>query len=205
MKYFNSLPLILKKDYNNNDVVVSNILARNYFLPNLVKNFSIFYDYNIKEGDTPENIAYRYYDDVYRYWIVLYSNNILDPQSQWPLSTNEFDLYLQDKYKDVGGQNVLAYTLATVHHYEKTIYTSDSTNLQEQSTTIQIDENTYNILFESETTKVVGGITYTMRVSKKAVSIYDYELSVNESKRKINLLKKDYAYEAESEFRNLMA
>jgi len=204
MKYFQSLPLISTKDYNNNSIVVNNLLSRNYFLPQLIQNFSLFYEYEIKEGDTPENIAFRYYDDVYRYWIVLYSNNILDFQSQWPLSSNEFESYLNDKYKDVGGTNVIAYTLSTIHHYEKLIYTSDNTSSKEKLIKIQIDAESYNTLQESDSSKTKSGVTYTMRIKKNAVSIYEYELELNENKRKINLLKKEYASDAERQFQDLM-
>lgn len=204
MKYFQSLPLLSTKDTNNDNIVVNNLLSRNYFLPKLIKNYSLFYEYEIKEGDTPENIAFRYYDDMYRYWIVLYSNNILDFQSQWPLTTLEFELYLKDKYKDVGGQDIIAYTLSTVHHYEKLIYTSENTASKEKLVRIKIDENTYNTLQESVIEKTKSGVTYKMRVSKNAVSIYNYEFEMNESKRKINLLKKEYSSDAEKQFQDLM-
>jgi hypothetical protein len=192
------------KDPNNNTIVVNNLLSRNYFLPKLIKNFSLFYEYEIKEGDTPENIAYRYYDDIYRYWIVLYSNNILDFQAQWPLTTSEFESYLKDKYKDVGGQSIIAYTLSTVHHYEKLIYTSENTSSKEKLTRINIDEGTYNSLMESSVEKTKSGVTYRMRITKNAVSIYNYEFELNESKRKINLLKKEYSTDAEKQFQDLM-
>lgn len=204
MKYFQSLPLLSMKDHNNNTIVVNNLLSRNYFLPKLIKNYSLFYEYDIKEGDTPENIAYRYYDDIYRYWIVLYANNVLDFQSQWPLTTSEFESYLKDKYKDVGGQDIIAYTLSTVHHYEKLIYTSENTSSKEKLTKINIDEDTYNSLMESSTEKTKDGVTYRMRITKNAVSIYNYEFELNESKRKINLLKKEYSTDAEKQFQDLM-
>lgn len=204
MKYFQSLPLLSMKDHNNNTIVVNNLLSRNYFLPKLIKNFSLFYEYDIKEGDTPENIAYRYYDDIYRYWLVLYSNNLLDFQSQWPLTTSEFESYLKDKYKDVGGQDIIAYTLSTVHHYEKLVYTSENTSSKEKLTKINIDEDTYNSLMEYSTEKTKDGVTYRMRITKNAVSIYNYEFELNESKRKINLLKKEYSTDAEKQFQDLM-
>lgn len=204
MKYFQSLPLLSMKDHNNNTIVVNNLLSRNYFLPKLIKNYSLFYEYDIKEGDTPENIAYRYYDDIYRYWIVLYANNVLDFQSQWPLTTSEFESYLKDKYKDVGGQDIIAYTLSTVHHYEKLIYTSENTSSKEKLTKINIDEDTYNSLMESSTEKTKDGVTYRMRITKNSVSIYNYEFELNESKRKINLLKKEYSTDAEKQFQDLM-
>lgn len=205
MRYFNNLPLVATTDVNNNAILVNNLLSRNYFLPDLLKNYVLFYDYQIKEGDTPENIAYRYYGDVYSYWMVLYANNIIDQESQWPLTSQQFELYLNDKYATVSGNNAIAYTLSTVHHYEKIIYTGSSEEPSQQSITINIDKSTYDSLQDSDNEKVVSGIKYFTRIRKNAVSIYDYELGVNESKRNINLLKKEYASDAEKQFQDLMS
>jgi len=138
MKYFDSLPLISTKDLSGNDVAVNNLLARAYFLPSLLKNITLFYDYNIREGDTPELIAHKYYGNVYRYWLVLFSNGIIDPQSEWPLTSSQLLLHLEDKYKSdtanslhisansVTSSQTFSYITATAHHYEKIISTTDS-------------------------------------------------------------------------------
>ena len=102
-------------------------------------------------------------------------------------------------------RSVIAYTLSTVHHYEKSIITSDSNSLEENKITFIIDESTYNTLQEEDFSRTSGGVTYQKKVRKNAVSIYDYEVKQNEDKRSINLLKKEYAYEAENQFQNLMA
>lgn len=205
MRYFNNLPLIATNDLNNNAILVNNLMSRNYFLPDLLKNYVLFYDYDIKEGDTPENISHRYYGDVYSYWMVLYANNIISPESEWPLTSNQFQLYLEDKYAAVSGNNAIAYALSTVHHYEKIIYSGNNDADSQQSISITIDEETYNALQESDIEKYSYGTKYYIRTRKNAVSIYDYELSVNESKRKINLLKKEYASDAERQFQDLMS
>ena len=100
MKYFSNLPLIIKAGSNNNSLITTNLLSRSYILPSLLKNVVLFYEYDVKEGDSPENIAYRYYGDVYRYWLILYSNNIIDPQSEWPLNSNDFQRYIFYKYRE---------------------------------------------------------------------------------------------------------
>ena len=66
MKYFNTLPYVTQKDINGNDILVNNLVTRAYFLPSLLKNVTVFYDYDIREEDTAENIAYKYYNDPYR-------------------------------------------------------------------------------------------------------------------------------------------
>jgi hypothetical protein len=58
----------------------------------------LYYTYDIQEGDTPEIIAHKYYGDSYRYWIVLFANELLDPQWDWPMTYKMFEQYLADKY-----------------------------------------------------------------------------------------------------------
>lgn len=208
MQYFNTLPLITQNTYSvyGNNQVVTNLLIRAYILPTLLKNVMLFYKYDIREGDTPESIAYNYYDDVYKYWIVLYSNNILDPQADWPKTSSQFQLYLEDKYKtEANGSPVIAYTMSTIHHYEKIISTSDNVNFENKVVTVWIDEDTYNSLLASTTQRTFNsGTVVTQQISKSAVSIYTYENQLNENKRQINLLKESYVADVETRFKKLM-
>jgi hypothetical protein len=208
MRYFNTLPLIAQSDFNGNSILVNNLMTRSYMLPSLQKNVMLFYEYDVKENDTPENVAFRYYDDVNRFWLVLYSNNILDPQGEWPLTNNQFISFLNSKYGSSAANansTVLAYTNSTVHHYEEIITTSDSENLQEQTISIIIDEETYNSTSPQTTVKSFpNGVQVTKSISTKAVSLYDYENSLNETKRRIVIMKDEYAPDTEVQLKTLM-
>ena len=221
MKYFNTLPLLTQVDKYNNSLLLTNLLTRSYLIPSLAKNVMLFYEYDIQEGDTPENIAYKYYGNPYQYWIIFYSNNIIDPQSQWPLTSQQFLPYLYDKYKQDTANNlsipvanvttsqVMSYTSASIHHYEKIIITTDTQNMQNKVVKVNIDQNTYNELMSSTvqrtfTSGEANGVTITVKTDKNAVSIYNYELDLNESKRKINIMKDFYATQTENEFIKLM-
>ena len=217
MKYFKTLPLITQTDPYGNTVLVNNIISRAYLLPSLQKNLMLFYTYDLKESDTPENMAYRYYNDVYRYWIMLYSNGIVDPQSQWPLTSQQFTLYLTDKYKqdtanaanvsvvNVTTSQVLSYTSATIHHYEQYITTTNSIDNQGQTITIQISGNTYNSFVGYTTTSSFNdGSTVTKTVSVGAISIYDYEETTNENKRSIQVMRDIYVPQMETQLKSLM-
>lgn len=217
MKYFNTLPLTAQKNITGQETLVTNLLVRSYFLPSLLKNVSLFYDYDIREGDTPENIAYRYYNDSYRYWLVLYSNNIIDPYSQWPLTSSQLDQHLYIKYRSEAANTLnisfantslvqtIAYCTSTTHHYEKTIITYDSNTMQKTNMTVVIDQQSYQQLEPSKVqSSFYDGTVVTKETIKSAVSIYNYEISENEKKRKINLLKDSYALDAEKKFMSLM-
>jgi hypothetical protein len=209
MLYFNTIPRISTSDNNGNSIILTNLLKRVNIIPSLLKNPSLFYQYDIQEGDTPEIIAAKYYGDSYRYWLVLYANQILDPQWDWPLTSSQFDMYIKDKYAEAATtanvSSVIAYTTGTIQEYTQTITTVDSTSLTETSKTIVIDENTYDSITTGVTSQTFpSGAVVTQSISKNATNIYDYELELNESKRTISLINSIYVSEIESQFKSLM-
>jgi hypothetical protein len=196
MKYFNTLPKIVTTDYNNNTIVLTNLLARASLVNNYLDNPLMFYTYDIQEGDTPEIIAHKYYDDSYRYWIVLVSNQILDPQWNWPLSSGDFNKYIVDKY------TINPYS--TVHHYEKIITQFDVATKTTTENIVVVDQETYNLVDEDTQTVSLPTGSVVITTTKRGVSIYDYEQDLNESKRNIKLLNKTYMNNFESQFYKLM-
>ena len=114
MQYFNSLPKIIQTDNLGVSRIFTNLLARASMIPSVMKNPLVYYQYDIQESDTPEIIAHKYYGDSYRYWIVLFTNELLDPQWNWPMNGTVFEKYLGSKYPEIN-------THATTHHYEKTV------------------------------------------------------------------------------------
>jgi len=208
MRYFDSLPNTVTKDQNNNNVVVKNLLIRTQLLPQLSSNPLVYYKYSIQDGETPEIIADKYYGDSYRYWMVLYGNsNIMDPQFDWPLSNQEFGDYLIDKYSTAAGgaNNVIAYTTSTVHHYEKVVTTVDNETQTTAIKVIEVDANTYaNVQSSTYTQSFPNGTSVTLSVSTNAVSIYNYEVNLNESKRDIKIIKSSYATALETQYKTLV-
>jgi hypothetical protein len=208
MKYFNSLPILSNTDSNGNSYLMRNLLIRTDLIPQLAKNPLVYYQYELREGDTPESVAQKYYGDQYRYWIVLYGNpDMLDPQGDWPLSSKQFLTYLQDKYSDVAGgkDRVLSYVQGTTHHYEKIITTTDNDSQTTVVKNVDVDQSTYNLIIpKTQTQTFPNGSSVTQVTSKTAVSIYDYENNLNEAKRNINLIKSSYANQMETQFKQLV-
>jgi hypothetical protein len=199
MRYFNSIPKISTSDNNGNSIVLTNLLARVDIKQSLLRNPSLFYQYDLQEGDTPEIVAAKYYGDSYRYWLVLYANETMDPEWDWPLSSSQFDVYMKDKYGSI------SYATSTTKEYRKTISTVDSSTLEETTRTIVLDKNTYDNLVTGITSQTFGsGATVTQTITKSVVSIYDYELEKNESKRKIYLINSIYTSQIESQYKSLM-
>ena len=211
MKYFKSLPIIKQFDPNSNQYINAvNLTARGYMVPSLVDNLAFAYKYDVNEADTPENIAQRYYNDVNRYWIVLFGNNILDPQFGWPLTSSQFQSYLVNKYSTAANSTdpniVLSYVTGTVDHYQKTVTTKNSDSLQSQTITIEIDSATFNSTpsMITSTYTLPSGAKITQTTTTSAVSIYTNESNLNEAKRKISIVKDVYVPQMETQLKALM-
>ena len=208
MLYFDTLPRILTPDQNGNALLLTNILTRAKLLENLQDNPMLFYEYNIQEGDTPEIIAEKYYDDPYRYWMVLYSNNLLDPLWDWPMSARQLTVFLESKYADAANtanMPVYDYINTTIYSYESVQTTTDLTSDAVTIMLSEIDYTKYQSLIENQTTYTLpNGTKCIVSISKQAKTLYDYEYELNESKRKIKLLNSNYVGQMEQTFKQVM-
>jgi hypothetical protein len=199
MQYFDTLPKVVHTDAVGTSKVVTNIMSRVSIIPQLLKNPLNYYEYDIQDGDTPEIIAHKYYGDSYRYWIVMLSNELMDPQWDWPMNNTVFAKYLENKYPNIQ-------TSSIIHHYEKIITQYDTDSMTTTINKIQITEDVYNQLPTTQTTTYnlpAGDVVIT--VATNAVSIYDYELELNEAKRSIKLLNATYVSQLETEYQKLMS
>jgi hypothetical protein len=132
--YFSSFPTIPYDSVGNGDFkMVTNLLKRVSIRSKVKANVSVFDTYDIKEGETPEMIADKLYDDSQLHWIVLMMNNITDRYHQWPKNNNQFLSFIKDKYDNPQG----------IHHYEINQVSGD--------TTIKIDIGTDNTDYPTAT------------------------------------------------------
>ena len=218
MKYFQVMPKIATIDYVGNKIVLTNLMVRTEIIPSLLNNPLLFYSYDIQDGDTPEIIADKYYGDSYRYWIVLFGNQIIDPQWNWPMNQNLFNDYILDKYKSstanslnisantVTSSQVLAYTQSNIQNYVKTIITIDSSTNESTTSIYYIDSTAYALVQENTSTGAFSsGAQVTQTVSKYTETIYEYETRLNETNRNINLVNSSYVSQFESQFQSLLA
>ena len=199
MKYFETLPKIVQTE-NFSAQLMTNIMARASVIPSLLSNPLVYYEYDVQDGDTPEIVAQKYYGDSYAYWVVLYTNQMTDPQWDWPLSYNNFNSYIEEKYTN---NSINAYS--TVHHYEKITTQVDLATNTTTTNKLIIDEDTYNSLTETSNTYSLPTGNVFVTITKNAVSIYDYELDLNESKRSIKILNRAYLNQIQDEFKALMS
>ena len=197
MKYFKQLPKIITTDEKGVSTILTNIMARASIINDLLNNPMIFYTYDIQEGDTPEIVADKFYGDSYRYWLIMFANQILDPQWDWPLNSSNFNSYITDKYQEFD-------PYSAIYEYQKVVTQYESSTKLTTTNVFAIDEYTYDHLTDSTETYTFPSGTTTISITKNAKTYYQHELELNESKRSIKLLKKEYSIQIENEFKSLM-
>lgn len=207
MFYFNTLPKIITPDQNGYSIFLTNLVARAKLIEQLKDNPMLFYEYAIQEGDTPEIVAEKYYGDPYRFWIVLLSNELLNPLWDWPLSDNMFLDYINTKYEtdaEAENETPFVYTNTTVYQYQKIITTKNSDSGIENITKVPMTLTQYNALTPSITNFNLLDGPATVSITKKIITIYDYESELNDNKRQIKLLNSGYVTNFENSFKTLM-
>jgi len=125
--YFGHFPLIPYDSVGDGKFkLVTNLLKRVAVRSKVKTNVLVFDTYDIRMGETPEEIADKLYNDPELHWVVLLMNDITDRYHQWPLTENQFIAHINDKYDNVDA----------THHYEISQTSGD--------TTIKIDIGTDN-------------------------------------------------------------
>jgi hypothetical protein len=155
--------------------IVTNLMRRVGIRAKVKTNTMLFDTYSVREGETPEIIAHKLYGDSELHWIVMLVNNVIDRYHDWPMSTNQFNSYLNQKYVDADGNP----DMSGVHHYE-IAQTSGDTN-----TTIEVTDLT----------------TYP---NASTVTNYEYEQRRQDRIREIRLLDPKYRDIFVDEYQNLM-
>lgn len=86
MPYFSKFPILkypVKDGESFRFAFVANILRRVGLSDDLRNREGIFLEYSVKDGERPEQIAERVYGDPSYSWLVLMTNDIIDPYHGW--------------------------------------------------------------------------------------------------------------------------
>jgi hypothetical protein len=173
--YFNNFRKISysfnKKDFKS----VTDIMSRVKVRDGIMDNVSLYNKYEVKSGETPENIAFKHFGDPELHWVILLTNNIQDRYYDWPMSEQEFEVFIKDKYANPDG----------IHHYEIT-----------QSSGPQTGNGPNDYSHKVEVNSTTSGAT--------SVSNREYEQRLQDEKRLIKLLDTRYVDSFLEEFINLI-
>jgi hypothetical protein len=92
-RYFEKFRLI---EYSN--TVAVDITQRTVFLSSVYNNPLFYYQYDIAQGERPDMIADRYYNDQYQAWLLYLANRVIDPYYDWYMDPTTFDSFIKKKY-----------------------------------------------------------------------------------------------------------
>jgi len=210
-KYFSYFPTTLYKssDSGNDLNLVTNLMTRFKMQESFKTNSAAYTTYSIRDGDTPEILAHKFYGDVEYHWVILTYNNLLDPQFNWPLEERTLNRYINSKYEPLAdtanNETGLVWSRSNIHSYYKELITTTSKNFS-HTQIIQIDAPTYaNTVTATSTITLTSGDSVTKSVVKGSKTYFQYEYGVNESLRTIKLLKPEFIFALRDELRRTLS
>ena len=179
-EYVNRLP---ESHSSSEYIEVKNLFKRGKIRDDIYQNVTYFTKYSIKGDDRPDNVAFDIYEDSKLDWVILLSNNIVNIQTEWPLTQQSFENYLLNKY---GNQQ----TIHGTHHYE-------TKEIKNSLGSIVLPEGLHVDQYFSIKFLAVNLGTYTEvggagDLITSEVTNYDYEVDLQDKKRQIYVLKQGY-------------
>ena len=178
MTYFNYFPLMAYDIKGTREYkLLPQIIKRVKLRAGIKNGMFLFDNYDVKYGERPEDVAFKYYDDATLHWVILMTNNVTDRYYEWPMTEPQFQNFIEDKYglADIDG----------VHHYEIT---------QTSGPTSSNGPNDYSHLVECNSDEE-GASPVTNR---------QYEQRLQDKSRSIRLLDQKYLSLFVQEFEQLI-
>ena len=186
--YISRLPDAQIGDY----IRVKNFFKRVKLRDDIFQDLAFFTKYKIKGDDRPDNVAYEVYGDSTYDWLVLMSNNIINIQTEWPLTQLQYDRFLINKYDTYDN------LYSGIHHYESIeCKSSRGVTMLPTGTTVK-KGYTYTYWDEYAQTRVTTPDLST------PITNYDYETKIEDEKRNIYILKPLYLGTASDNIENIM-
>lgn len=158
---------------------VKNLFKRGKLREDIFGNLQFFDKYKIIGDERPDNVAFKFYDDETLDWVILLSNNILNIQTEWPLTQDGFDAYLLEKYSSY--QNINA------TRYYETVKVKNSNGITIIPAGLRVQSNFSTSYFDDGL-----GIKVTASNITREVTNYQYEQKIEDDKRNIFVLKPKY-------------
>ena len=177
MSYFSKFPLFTY-DIKGDKVrkLLPDILRRVKLRATIKSGGMLFDKYDVKEGEKPEDVAYKWFGDAELHWVILMTNNVTDRYYDWPMNQAQFAEYLDDKYSNPDA----------IHHYEVTKDSGRTTSQgpSDYSHLVEVNSDTDNAI---------------------SISNRQYEEREQDKKRQIQLLDKALLGDFITEFDRLVA
>ena len=174
--YFRSIPSISYDIWGTeprNYQSVTNIMKRVKFKPEVLEDISEYYPYFVRDGERPDIISYNQYDTVAFAYLIILINDVQDPIFDWPLSTQQFEQFIANKYGSLDS------AMTTTKNYYQIIRAEVArTGTSERIPAVKfiVDETTYDALDAGDRTTQTA---------------YEWEDELNDDKRDIKLINSE--------------
>lgn len=176
MAYFSKFPKGYYDIKGNGQVkLVTDLMRRVKVRSKIRDEASLYSTYDVPNGERPEHTAFKHFGDTELHWIILMTNDMTDAYYDWPLSEQDFEAYVKDKYVNPD----------SVHHYEVTQSSGKQTGNGP-------DDYTHKVQVNSDA------------VGAQSVSNYEYEQRLQDERRTIKLLQPQFLGLFVEEFERLV-
>jgi hypothetical protein len=176
MSYFSKFPKMVYDVKNNGNYKLLPDILRRVKQRNAIKSGQFIFDtYDVKNGEKPEDIAYKWFGDAQLHWVILMTNDVTDRYYQWPMNDAQFEEFIADKYSNPDA----------VHHYEITKSSGRTTGEgpNDYSHLVEVNSDTDNAI---------------------SISNREYEERVQDKNRSIRLLNQRFLSDFLEEFDKLI-
>ena len=206
MGYFRELPDIayqsplLHKNSSTDYLIIKNIFRRSKLFDYLKDNVLIFNKFVIGDGDRPDTIAESLYDDASLDYVVILVAGITNIHDEWPLQDYQVYEHTLAKYGSETEMNA-------IHHYE-TFEIKDNkgrlilppnlivdADFKIDGTSSKFPSSTkYTLISDAGNTQLDDKDEFSVLTDNIAfpVTNFQFEITKNEKKREIDVLKASY-------------
>ena len=197
--YFSNLPNFLyvnrtKDGRSDGDYsIVKNLFKRAKLRDDIFQNTSFFNKYIVEGDDRPDNVAEKVYGDSTLDWLVLMANNIVNVQSEWPMSQADFYTYVTEKYDS---ETTL---YSGIHHYKsREVKTTDGSIIIKSGQKVGVGQS---VSYYDD------ALGQHVRATDVAIPVtnFEHEEDLNNKKREIFILKREYLKIVFDDLKEIMA
>jgi len=154
---------------------VKNIFKKAVIRDDIFDEITAFTEYSVEGDERPDQVAYNFYGDSGLDWVILTTNNIIHVRDEWPMGQQDFLTYLNQKYTNE--------QLSNIHHYETKII-RDSNGKLIQPEGLIVPEGHSITFLDNGVLRTESKLT--------SFSFLQHESNLNDEKRNINILNKEF-------------
>ena len=205
MGYFRELPNIAyqspltHKNSSRDYILIKNLFRRTKLFDFLKNNVSVLDKFTIGIGDRPDTIAEEIYGDASLDYVVILVAGIININQEWPLPDNKVYDFALEKYGSEEKMNEIKYyeTLEIVDDQNRQILPPDlivDVDFKIDGTVNKFPTTRYTLKAMTGNRQLDDKNEFGVLTDNiaRAVTNLEYEYTINENKREIDILNPSY-------------